>query len=314
MQPSSLIFLVLIAIWAAYLLQHWVRRREHLATARSVDRFSDAMRVLERRTPLPEFDLSEPSPRSYTVSPARPSRPEVVVKRAQSLSEVPREPMAAVRSTRTFHVLAGVSARRLRGLSLLVALTLVLVVSPLAALSVLPWWSAPAAVGMLVVDVAWLRHIAVSARAAGAARSPARRSSSGRTRSAAEHSSESAFESDSEFGPGSQLSSEREPGLEGGLTDEAALGGGAEVAELIEPPAEVDPSGWAPVPVPPPTYTLKAMAPEPLAPEPMAMPVPAPLTEPVVPERGVGEPWSLDGLVYDCELDELVERRSGTGA
>ena len=57
-QPSSLIFLVLIAIWAAYLLQHWVRRREHLATARSVDRFSDAMRVLERRSPLPDFDLS----------------------------------------------------------------------------------------------------------------------------------------------------------------------------------------------------------------------------------------------------------------
>jgi len=50
-QPSGLIFLVIIAIWATYLLQHWVRRREHLATARSVDRFSDAMRVLERRIP-----------------------------------------------------------------------------------------------------------------------------------------------------------------------------------------------------------------------------------------------------------------------
>jgi hypothetical protein len=300
-QPSSLIFLVLIAIWAAYLLQHWVRRREHLATARSVDRFSDAMRVLERRAPLPDFDLSAPSPRSYTVSPARPSRSEVVVKRAQSLSEVPPDRVGAVRSTRTFHVLAGVSARRLRGLSLLVAFTLALVASPLAAFSVLPWWSVLAVVGVLVADVAWLRHVAVSGRATGGAQSPSRGSSSGRTRSAAEHSF--ASESESEFGPGSQPSSEGEP------VAEVALGDVAEAAELVEPPAEVDPSGWAPVPVPPPTYTLKAMAPEP-----MAMPVPAPVAEAVVPERGAGEPWSLDGMVYDCELDELVERRSATGA
>jgi hypothetical protein len=308
-QPSSLIFLVLIAIWAAYLLQHWVRRREHLATARSVDRFSDAMRVLERRTPLPEFDLSAPSPRSYTVSPARPSRPEVVVKRAQSMSEGPPDPVAAVRSTRTFHVLAGVSARRLRGLSLLLALTLALVVSPLAALSVLPWWSALAAVGVLMADVAWLRHTAASGRATRGAQSPARRSSSGRTRSTAERSF--ASESELEFGPESQYGAEGEPAPEGGLVAETALGGVAEVAEPVESSAEVDPSGWAPVPVPPPTYTLKAMAPEPMA---MPVPVPVPVTEPVVPERGVGEPWSLDGLVYDCELDELVQRRTATGA
>ncbi len=46
---SSLIFVVVIAIWATYLLFHVTRRREHLATARSVDRFSAHMRVLQRR-------------------------------------------------------------------------------------------------------------------------------------------------------------------------------------------------------------------------------------------------------------------------
>ena len=51
--PSSLIFVVIIGIWALYLLQHWVRRREQVATSRSVDRFSEAMRVLERRAPIP---------------------------------------------------------------------------------------------------------------------------------------------------------------------------------------------------------------------------------------------------------------------
>ena len=60
-QPSSLIFLVIIAVWAAYFVQYWVRRREHLATARSVDQFSESMRVLERRTPAARAsDLSTP--------------------------------------------------------------------------------------------------------------------------------------------------------------------------------------------------------------------------------------------------------------
>ena len=51
--PSSLIFLVLLGVWAAYFVQYWVRRRDHVATARSVEQFSEAMRVLERRDPLP---------------------------------------------------------------------------------------------------------------------------------------------------------------------------------------------------------------------------------------------------------------------
>lgn len=47
--PSSLIFLVVIAVWAVYLTLHVIRRREHLITARNVDRFSVHMRVLQRR-------------------------------------------------------------------------------------------------------------------------------------------------------------------------------------------------------------------------------------------------------------------------
>jgi hypothetical protein len=242
-QPSSLVFLVIIAIWAAYLLQHWVRRREHLATARSVDRFSDAMRVLERRTPLPEFDVSAQRPRSYAVSPARPSRPEVVVKRAQSLTpNIPTRPEAAVRSTRFFHTLAGVSARRGRGLSLLLSLFLMGVVSTLAVILVLPWWSVLVAVGVLVADVAWLRHVAVSERAIRQAKALARGSAASPARPASE--------------------SFAEPGV-------VTSGVGA-AADL---------SGWAPVPVPPPTYTLKAKAVRPV-PEPELEPVAAAVTEP----------------------------------
>ena len=290
MQPSSLIFLVLIAIWAAYLLQHWVRRREHLATARSVDRFSDAMRVLERHSALPEFDLSAPRPRSYAISPARPSRPEVVVKRAHSVR--PDAPTAlaaavsdaAVRPTRVFHFLAGVSARRVRGFSLLASLSLLLVVSPLAALSVLPWWSIPGVVAALLADVAWLRRVAVSERVTRRTDSQARGSAAGTAHPAARRSAH--FEDESEPEP----------------VVVPAVAAAAEIAEPIESPAEADLSGWAPVPVPPPTYTLKAKAVNPVA-------VSVEATEP-----GATRMLSLDGMVYDCELDELVEGRSATGA
>ena len=307
MQPSSLIFLVLIAIWAAYLLQHWVRRREHLATARSVDRFSDAMRVLERRSPLTEFDLSSPRPRSYAVGPTRPPRREVVVKRAPSpKTSVPTLPAsaatdAAVRPTRMFRLLAGVSARRVRGLSLVASLALAVAVLPLAAFSVLPWWSVLVVVAILMVDVASLRHAAVSGRAASRAMAQDRRRAAGPDRFQARDADY--------FRSGSEPLFESEPGHEEPDADEEddedeVFGAveRAEVTERVEPLVEVDPSAWAPVPVPPPTYTLKARA---------ADPVPV-----VVDTKDLtgAESWSLDGLVYDCELEELVERRSATGA
>ncbi|HEX3005593.1 MAG TPA: hypothetical protein VHO27_15360, partial [Angustibacter sp.] len=85
MDPSSLIFVVIVAIWAAYLLGHWVRRRDQVATVRSVDRFSEAMRVLERRPAVRSVPLSRPNPRSYVVAPARPAAPQVSVKRAPAV-------------------------------------------------------------------------------------------------------------------------------------------------------------------------------------------------------------------------------------
>ncbi len=48
--PSSLIFIVVIAIWATYFSIYVMRRREQLSTARSVDRFSTHMRILQRRS------------------------------------------------------------------------------------------------------------------------------------------------------------------------------------------------------------------------------------------------------------------------
>jgi len=288
-QPSSLIFLVLIAIWAAYLLQHWVRRREHLATARSVDRFSDAMRVLERRSPLSDFDLSVSRPRSYAIGPAHHTRQEDVVQRTHFVHpDVPTAPdvvasATAVRPTRVFRILAGVSARRVRGLSLLASLSLILVVSVLAVVSVLPWWSVLAAGVTLMVDVALLRRVAVAQRVA--------RRTIGQAREPADGPAGWTARQPTYF--------EEEPDL---AESDPEVTGAGEITETIESPAPVDPASWAPVAVPPPTYTLKAKAPDPVV-------VPAAVTEPEATDS-----WSLDGMVYDCDLDELVERRRATGA
>ena len=49
MQPSSLIFLMIVVGWLVYLLPQWVRRRDALGAARGRDRHSTGLRVLTRR-------------------------------------------------------------------------------------------------------------------------------------------------------------------------------------------------------------------------------------------------------------------------
>jgi hypothetical protein len=287
-QPSGLLFLVIIAIWAAYLLQHWIRRREHLVAARSIDRFSDAMRVLERRTPLAESGTTVTAPRSYAVSPARPSRAEVVVQHSQ-----PSEPAAAPVRTGAPRLAGGMSARRLRGLSLLASLTLLVVVIPLALFGALAGWTALLPVVVLALDLAWLRRAAQveRARRRTATRAVRREASltthARRSPTVAPGSTAAARESQTVAAPAA---------TEGG-TSESAQTADADPA----PAAQVDTvtgSGWQPVPVPPPTYTLKAKAERPV-------PVAAPVAESA---SAVEEPGSV--LV----MDDLLDRRRAAGA
>ena len=70
---SSLIFVVIVAIWAAYLVQHWARRREDAAATRSVDGFSEAMRVLEKRPAL-RHDRAAHAPPPLVCRQAGPRR------------------------------------------------------------------------------------------------------------------------------------------------------------------------------------------------------------------------------------------------
>ncbi len=100
MPVSSLIFVVIVAIWAAYLLQHWVRRREDAAATRSVDGFTEAMRVLEKKPTLPRTELREQGSDSYAGQPARDARSTVDVKGAVPAATSRRHsPLVARRAT-----------------------------------------------------------------------------------------------------------------------------------------------------------------------------------------------------------------------
>jgi hypothetical protein len=334
-QPSSLVFLVIIAIWAAYFIQHWVRRREHLATARSVDRFSESMRVLEHRAALPVADLSAPQPRSYAVSPARPARPEILVKRAGRAPEAVEAAApghARVAGAPAAHSTARdasapqrpsvVPSRRVRGLTLLGALVSVPVVIVLGVLGVLPWLAVVAPVVAVGGALAWVRSGVQAEQAArraarpgrssrgngsadarpGAARparttartaSPAQAARAPQARPEPSISSSSSASQRGDAAPGdpdpvvahaeqaaaepvvAQPAAERDSfydveAVERSAPGRTAQAPGAAVAEQVPVGPLVDeddiPLTWDPVPVPRPTYTMKAVVPRTPAP------------------------------------------------
>ncbi|KRE35972.1 hypothetical protein ASG73_15000 [Janibacter sp. Soil728] len=244
MQPSSLIFVLVVAIWAVYLLQYWIKRRDHLSTVRSVDRFSAAMRVLDdhrlRR------DTAEPTPRSYSVTPARAARPEVTVKHAE----------APIRARK---VEPGVGAgRRLRGLTLLTMLVMAPVVGLVAAFGPLPWWVAAAWLVGTVAAFGWLRQaVRVERATRGRERVVQRRAAqSTAARSERVERVETAAPS-----PAPRRRAER-------IYDVATTAPAAEVL-VDDAPLEarpLEPGTWEPTPVPRPMYTMKARAgrPEPM--------------------------------------------------
>lgn len=312
-QPSSLIFLVIIAIWAAYFIQHWVRRREHLATARSVDQFSESMRVLERRLPLPEANLSTPQPRSYAVSPARPARPQVLVKRAAP-AEATAEPQPAPVAAPAASASAAASGRRARGLTLLGSLAALLVMVALASFAVVPWISLLAPVAAIAGVLVWMRRSAQAERAArrratapqrSQGRKPAQRPATRRTetqsrtrRAAVAEEAPAAWQGADSAEADSPDGAEAEQHVRESFYDiqaveresvahqaaQAAPAAAAWTPLPAVPLVDEDdiPLTWDPVPVPRPTYTMKAMAQRPAAP--VGQGVPPELAEPAYEE------------------------------
>ena len=325
---SSLIFVVIVAIWAAYLVQHWARRREDAAATRSVDGFTQAMRVLEKRRALPATELSTPRPHSYAVKPATTGRPTVDVKRAVPAGSTRRSsPLVARRAdervltatlpsggpsdpSHTDHDIAPYAAevdrmpesagqshhagratpsrsaapvrvplaqRRIRAALLLVALAWLPVSITLTVTGVLMWISIPFAVLTVAAVLVWLRAEAqtdqLRAGADERADAEAPRGRRGSRRRAEHHvpvlSSEDTqvirstpVPATSTVVPASQpplVAQHVEPGV---FDVQAPVTGEVPVAAAVvhTEAAPVAEGSWSPVPVPRPTYSLKAKA------------------------------------------------------
>ena len=232
-QPSSLIFVLVVAIWAAYLLQYWIKRRDHLATVRSVDRFSAAMRVLDDHRMRRE--TAEPTPRSYAVAPTRAARPEVTVKHAE-----------ATRRPSRVEQVAG-APRRVRGLTLLAMTVLLPVVLLVTAFGPLPWWVALAWLAGTVGAFAWLRSAVLAERAAA----DLERAEERRAAPAA---------------PRTTPAPRRTAPVAAAPFDVADHDEAPAPADAApESTAEPEPGTWQPTPVPRPMYTMKARAERPEA-------------------------------------------------
>lgn len=293
MQPSSLIFVLVVAIWAVYLLQYWIKRRDHLSTVRSVDRFSAAMRVLDDHRMARQ--AAEPTPRSYAVAPTRAARPQVTVKHAEAPRRVVPERAPGV-------------PRRLRGLTLLVMAAMLPVLALLSALGPLPWW---VAAGWLVGTVGafvWLRQAVVAERAARArARiqqrpvvrtqrpAPARAAvPAARVAPSARVAPEAP---EAPVAAHAQVPASRSTRVYDVAQEQpvevAPVAVSAEHTQAAEPP----PGTWEPTPVPRPMYTMKAKA---------HRPEPAPLGSEQGPLESAAAPLAADvPQVIEVEDEEL---------
>lgn len=157
MDLSALIFVALAVAWAVYLIPKALKHHDEVVRSRSVDRFSQTMRVLARREPINRRDAR------LVVTPTRqPSAPTVETKATSTRS--PQPSYAARRAA------ARTATRRRRNVLLLLLLVNTVVVGlAVARLTTWPWTAVPA--GLLV---AWLVACRVMVRGERAAARPVR--------------------------------------------------------------------------------------------------------------------------------------------
>ncbi|HWJ82335.1 MAG TPA: hypothetical protein VNS55_08880 [Nocardioides sp.] len=241
MDLSALIFVALAVAWAVYLIPKALRHHEEDVANRSVDSFSERMRVLARREAVSpaKAELVVPSriKAAVTAAVTQPAAPvaedadtnddaddvevevEVV---AESLSPVQRRLRRAAA--------ARAAARRRRVLGAVLVLNLVVVV--LASASVVAWAWVAAPVALLVAWLVACRLMVKKERAAAPVVVRKRR----RTLADEVLDEETADE----------------------VVDDERSDETSEIAAVAE--AEPTPGGWDPVPMTLPTYVAKAAA------------------------------------------------------
>ncbi len=289
MRPSSFVFVAIVGLWAAHLLPQWIRRRDALGASRGGDRHSSALRVLARRR--------RPRTLGRSSAPLLPSIPVVTGPVAEApvagpvsfLSTGPGRTPAAlpIGTGRTPSVELAARRRRV----VLVALGGFTAASVLGAIAgAVPASVAVVAVLLLGLDVAALRAVAVA----------------GERRRAAEVER---ARRDAEAERARRVRAVREAArARAGAVAAAAV---VEVPDVAAEAVRIAPAAreavmadgtWTPVPVPPPTYTLKPIVPR---------PEPAPL-EPAV--AAAAQPAAAGPSLRlveepEVDLDSVLARR-----
>ena len=199
---GSLIFVVVLLIWATYLSLYVARRREQVSTARSVDRFSSHMRVLQRRMVKEAAPAEEAAPSSgntrssilaagaleHDEQPAGTARPGMApTSRTERGVAAARAYLGSVHSNRAFAAwggltgaLDGVNPRRLRAYALLTFLLAGGISFVLAALGRTSWLLPALCAAGVFGLLAWLRSDRMAVLAARERRATAERSATER--------------------------------------------------------------------------------------------------------------------------------------
>ncbi|MEJ7794875.1 MAG: hypothetical protein WKF50_04925 [Nocardioides sp.] len=129
---SALIFVALAVAWAVYLIPKALQHHEDAVRSRSVDRFSNTMRVLARREPVNRRNAR------LVVSPGRtPSAPIVTTKHVTLPIQDQATPAAPSRAA-ALPTNRGAARRRRRVLGLI--LFSLLATTCVAAFGVISWW------------------------------------------------------------------------------------------------------------------------------------------------------------------------------
>lgn len=216
MHSSGLIYAVIIGMWALVLIPMWLRRHDEATEARSVEKFSTAMRVLSRRTaPAGEH--------RYVIGPLSDSDDATAdASRPRKSWRLPPAPLPVSPAAR--------AAARRRQVALLLAIGLVLLVLALVVGLIGP--AAPVIVGMALI--AYLLNARREAMRSAARRSPRARPT---VRTVAAGSRPRGIV----------------PDAPAELPDDGAAEAPVDAAEAIFD-QETNTTTWQPVPVPLPTY------------------------------------------------------------
>ena len=144
---SGIIFVVLAVAWAVYLIPKALKHHDEVARTRSVDRFSNAMRVLARREPVNRRDtrlvVTPPRP-AGTARVVPPTARVATAAASRPASSGPASSASAFGSrsaSRPAERAAARAAARRRRRILLALLVVDAAVVGVAAVALVPWWS-----------------------------------------------------------------------------------------------------------------------------------------------------------------------------